>query len=383
MTISPKGFKTYVTNLGIKDGTKDFLCVHSSVPCQAAGVFTQSRFAGPSIIVSKKNIRNAQAQTIVAISKNANVATGAGGLSDAQEIVASVAKELSMVSDDVLIASTGVIGRRYPMEKIRNGIMSLQQKLGPANFADAAEAIMTTDLVPKILSARIGDAVLVGIAKGVGMMEPNMATLLTFFFTDAAIENAVLDGIFRRVMDKTFNCLSIDTDTSTSDTAIILANGLSGDVDLKQFETALEEMAVGLVKKIAKDGEGATKMLEVTVRLARDDAQAKRVAKSIVNSPLVKTAIHGADPNWGRVAMAIGKCSDDTDIMPENTVIKFGDMEVYPRLPDESALAKLEQMLKRDEVNIHVELNIGQGQATVWGCDLSKDYIKINGEYTT
>lgn len=381
---APKGFKTFVTNIGIKDETKDFVCIYSTVPCRAAGVFTQSSFSGPSVLVSRENIKNKQAQVIIAISKNANVANGTKGLHDAQEIINIVAKELSVASDDVLIASTGVIGRLYPMDKIRYGIKTfLRDGLKPANFEDAACGIMTTDTVAKYFSVKIGDTTLVGIAKGVGMMEPNMATLLTFFLTDADIEASMLDAIFRRVMDKTFNCLSIDTDTSTSDTAVILANGLAEKVDLKQFETALEEAATYLVREIAKDGEGATKLIEVTVSSARDNVQAKAIAKSIVNSPLVKTAINGADPNWGRVAMAIGKCNDTTDIKQDKTIIKFNAMEVYPSLLDDDALAKLGNTLHNDEIKIEVELGIGNGSATVWGCDLSDGYIRINADYTT
>lgn len=382
--LSPQGFKTFVTNLGIKDETKDFVCIYSTVKCNAAGVFTQNIFSGASVLVSKENIKNKRAQAIVAISKNANVATGTEGMNNAQEIVNMVANELSIDPSDVLIASTGVIGRLYPMDKIRHGISTyLHDGMVIANFQDAAHGIMTTDTVPKYFSAKIGNATLVGIAKGVGMIEPNMATLLTFFFTDAAIEASVLDDLFRRVMDKTFNCLSVDTDTSTSDTAIILANGLAGPVDINEFEKALEEIATNLVKKIAKDGEGATKLIVVTVNSARDNSQAKSVAKSIVNSPLVKTAIHGADPNWGRVIMAIGKCEDGAGIIPDKVVIKFNDLSVYPHMPDANGLLKLEETLRSDEIRIDVDLNIENGYAKVWGCDLSADYVKINAEYTT
>lgn len=385
IALAPKGFKTFVTNLGIKDETEDFVCIYSVAKCRAVGVFTQSSFVGSSVVVSKENIKNRQAQALVIISKNSNVATGAQGMRNTQEIVTMVATRLSVPPSDILIASTGVIGRHYPMDIIRRGINTLLPAglAEPANFAAAARGMMTTDTVPKYFSVKVGAATLVGIAKGVGMIEPDMATLLTFFLTDAAIESAVLDDIFRRVMNKTFNCLSIDTDTSTSDTAIIMANGLAGDVDIQQFESALMEVATKLVKYIAKDGEGATKLIEVTVHSARNDSQAKSVAKSIVNSPLVKTAVHGADPNWGRVAMAIGKCSDSADIDQDKTVIKFNNMIVYPDLPDADALMELEKTLHNDEIKIAVELNIKDGYARVWGCDLSAGYVKINAEYTT
>lgn len=379
----PKGFLTAVSNIGIKDETEDFVCIYSEAPCVSAGVFTQSRFAGPSVLLSREHLAHGNNRAIVAISKNANVATGAEGERDARDIVAGIAQALAISPEHVLIASTGVIGRRYPMEKIRPHLASLRTHLHAADFAAAARGIMTTDLVPKLAVARVGDAVLLGIAKGVGMIEPNMATLLTFFMTDAAIEREQLDAVFRRVMDKSFNCLSVDTDTSTSDTALILANGLAGPVDLAAFEAALLDISLQLVKKIARDGEGATKMLEVTVEHARDDRQAKRVAKAIVNSPLVKTAAHGADPNWGRVVMAIGKCDDELDIDPAKVSVAFGDMEVYPRQLGEAALAELKAVLTRDEIVIRVSLGLAEGRATVWGCDLSAGYVKINGEYTT
>ncbi len=381
--LSPKGFKTSVLNIGIKDETKDFVCIFSEAPCAAAGVFTQSRFAGPSVTLSRAHLQDGEARAIVAISKNANVANGPAGEEDAKTVVAGVARTLSIADDDVVIASTGVIGRRYPMERIRPHLETFASALRPADFAEAARAIMTTDTVRKCASVRIGDAVLTGIAKGVGMIEPNMATLLTFFVTDASIAKGDLDAVFRRVMNRTFNCLSVDTDTSTSDSAVILANGLAGPVDLAAFEKAFEELALFLVRKIARDGEGATKLLEVKVDKARDYAEAKQVAKSIVNSPLVKTAVYGADPNWGRVAMAIGKCETYQDITPERTVIRFNGMEVYPKVLGEEDLARLKNLLKKEEVSIHVTLNTGENEATVWGCDLSPEYVHINGDYTT
>jgi glutamate N-acetyltransferase / amino-acid N-acetyltransferase len=241
---------------------------------------------------------------------------------------------------------------------------------------------MTTDTYPKFASAQVGNASIVGVAKGVGMIEPDMATMITIFATDAEIAADDLDGIFRRVISRTFNCVSIDTDTSTSDTAIVLANGAGGPVDLADFEAALGDVALALTKMIARDGEGATKLLEVCVDGARDDAQAKFVAKAIVNSPLVKTAVHGADPNWGRVAMAVGKCSDETDIDEANVVIRFGDQELYPSEVGPEGLAQLTEYLRGSDVRIHVSLGIADGE-TVWGCDLTAGYVSINADYST
>jgi glutamate N-acetyltransferase/amino-acid N-acetyltransferase len=214
------------------------------------------------------------------------------------------------------------------------------------------------------------------------MIEPNMATLLTFFFTDAEVSAPALDAVFRRVVDRTFNALSIDTDTSTSDTAAVFANGLAGPVDLVEFEEALYDAALTLVKQIARDGEGATTLIEVRVTGARDAEQAKRVGKTIVNSPLVKTAVHGADPNWGRVAMAVGKCEDDLDIDQERVRIAFGDVEVYPSGAAD-ALDRAQEHLRGDDVVLAVDLGIGPGAFTVYGCDLTDGYIRINADYTT
>jgi glutamate N-acetyltransferase/amino-acid N-acetyltransferase len=244
---------------------------------------------------------------------------------------------------------------------------------------------MTTDTVHKVAESVVAgsSARVVGVAKGVGMIEPNMATLITMIFTDALITKPDLDEIFRRVIDKTFNCVSIDTDTSTSDTAIILASGSAGSVDAVSFESALYEVALSLTKQVARDGEGAEKLIEVCVDGARDVRQAKLVAKSIVNSPLVKTAVHGADPNWGRVAMAIGKCSDENDIDESKVVIRFGTQEVYPTFVDASGLDALSKYMHNDTVRIHVTLHTGNAESTVWGCDLTDGYIRINADYTT
>jgi len=380
---TPKGFKTAVSNIGIRDETEDFVCIYSQEPCNVAGVFTQSRFAGPSIGICRENITNGSGQAIVAISKNANVANGEQGTQDAQEVLALCAKELGIDASEVFIASTGVIGRCYPMDKIRSYTMNLADKMTDADFIAASRGIMTTDLVNKVACIKIGDASLVGIAKGVGMMEPNMATLLTFFMTDADIPQGTLNTLFKRVMDMTFNCLSIDTDTSTSDSAIIMANGSAGSVDLSEFEKGLYDVSEYLVKEIAKDGEGATKMIEVTVNQASSAQQAKYVAKAIVNSPLVKTAVHGADPNWGRVAMAIGKCDEELDIDPEKITIGFCGFEVFPKPLSEQDLATLTGLLEQSEIKIHVSLGIGDYSATVWGCDLSKGYVDINALYST
>ncbi len=380
----PEGFHAYVTNVGVKDQTDDFTLVASDRPCVAAGVFTKSSFAGPSVVVSRRNVANGSARAMVVISKNANVATGAQGMADAEEVVDGVARAVGCAPDEVLIASTGVIGRPYPIDRIREGMALVPTPL-PSRDADAvARGIMTTDTVPKTASARAGKATVVGVAKGVGMIEPDMATMIAMVFTDAEIGRSDLDTVFRAVVDRTFNCVSVDTDTSTSDTAIILANGASGAVDLEDFHAALSSVCESLSKQIVRDGEGATTLIQVDVDGAGSADQAKRVAKAIVNSPLVKTAVHGADPNWGRVAMAVGKSTTEAEVDQSKVVIRFGDQEVYPATLTAHELAALATYMKGDEVRIHVALGTGgTGAATVWGCDLTDGYVRINADYTT
>jgi glutamate N-acetyltransferase / amino-acid N-acetyltransferase len=383
----PRGFTVHVANVGIKDDTDDVCVIASDVPASGAGAFTQSRFAGPSVNLSRRSVADGSLRAFCVISKNANVANGRVGTENAEEVLKSVAAAVGCAPYDVVLASTGVIGRPYPMDKIRAHMNTLRYPFESTNAVDAARAIMTTDTVMKVAHETVGEgnqqARIVGIAKGVGMIEPNMATLIVLFFTDARLSPGDLRPMFKSVIDKTFNCLSIDTDTSTSDTAAIMANGEAGFVDRIAFHQGLERVALSLTRQIARDGEGATKLLTVTVDRARDEAQAKRVAKSIVNSPLVKTAVHGADPNWGRVAMAIGKCEGDSDISPDRVVIRFGSQEVYPTSVDGAGLDRLAAYMKGADVAINVSLMTGNAACTVYGCDLSAGYVKINGEYTT
>ncbi|MEU7056908.1 bifunctional glutamate N-acetyltransferase/amino-acid acetyltransferase ArgJ [Streptomyces sp. NPDC046197] len=386
---TPQGFVVHTAPVGLADdGRDDFTVLASTVPATVSAVFTRSRFMGPSVLLSRDAAADGRARGVVVLARNANVATGKEGESNAREVRASVARTLGVAEDELLIASTGVIGRQYPMPQIREHLGTLSWPFPEGGFDRAARAIMTTDTRPKEVRVQVGRATLVGIAKGVGMLEPDMATLLTFFATDARLDPAEQDRIFRRVMDRTFNAVSIDTDTSTSDTAALFANGLAGDVDAAEFERALHDAALALVKDIASDGEGASKLIEVQVTGARDDAQAKRVGKTVVNSPLVKTAVHGCDPNWGRVAMAIGKCSQDTDIDQDKVAIRFGDLGVYPSrsgdAQDEDALREaVAEHLRGDEVVIGIDLGIADGAFTVYGCDLTEGYVRLNSEYTT
>lgn len=379
----PRGFHCHVANIGIKDRTDDFVVVAADAPCSAAGVFTQSSFAGPSVLVSREHIADLRAQAVVVISKNANVATGQEGLDNAREVAATVAERLGAAEFDVLVASTGVIGRQYPMDRVRAGLAALPGLLRGIDATRVAQGIMTTDTVMKTAEATVGSARVVGVAKGVGMIEPNMATLITLVFTDAEVTREALDAMFRRVIDRTFNRVSVDTDTSTSDTAIVMASGAAGPVPLVELEAALHEVALSLTKQVARDGEGATTLIEVHVDGAASDDQAERVAKAIVNSPLVKTAVHGADPNWGRVAMAVGKSTTADEVDQAAVVIRFGTQEVYPAAVGADGLEQLSAYMRGDEVRIHVSLGVGPADATVWGCDLSDGYVRINADYTT
>jgi glutamate N-acetyltransferase / amino-acid N-acetyltransferase len=378
----PHGFVSHVANVGIKDDTTDFSVLASERPCVADAVFTKSRFAGPSVVVSRRHLADGRPRAVVTVSKNANVATGEEGLRNAVALAAGVAAALECPTEDVFVASTGVIGRPYPMERLHTHLQDAVT-LEEADLAAVARAIMTTDTVPKLAAVRVGDATIAGVAKGVGMIEPDMATMLAYLVTDADVSPDVLRPAFRRVVDRTFNCLSVDTDTSTSDTAVLLANGAAGPVDEAEFEAGLGAVAESLVRQLARDGEGATKLLTVTVTGARDGAQARRVAKAVVNSPLVKTAVHGGDPNWGRVVMAVGKCSGDTDIRPQDVRVSFGSVEAYPAPADDGLLERLAEVLRADEVEINVGLATGEASARVWGCDLSDGYVRINADYTT
>lgn len=389
----PAGFRAHTGSAGLREDGDDVVVVVNDGPAPASSaVFTRSLFAGPSVVLSRANAESGRARGVVVVAKNANVATGEQGMANAREVLDRAAAAVGVAPEDLLIASTGVIGRQYPMDLLRTHLDGLAGARFGSDARAVAAAMMTTDTHPKTAVREIATttgstARVVGVAKGVGMIEPDMATMIAVLFTDAAVEPTVLDSAFRAAVDDTFNCLSVDTDTSTSDTAIAFASGVAGEVAETELREALEAVCLDLTRQLARDGEGATKLLTVEVTGARDHAQAKRVAKAILNSPLVKTAVHGADPNWGRVAMAIGKCHDDTDIDPERVRIVFGDLETYPAFPGEAELERLTQIMRAEEVTIAVDLGVADtvagGSCTVYGCDLSREYISINADYTT
>ena len=387
---SVPGFSWMGINLGLKDQTLDFGVIASECKCTAAGVFTRNNFPGAPVTVGRENIQNGQLQAIVVNSKIANVATGIDGIEDAKNMCRWTGEALGIDPELVLPSSTGIIGRRLPIEKIHEGCKIIPEKLGssPEYIDNFARAIMTTDTHPKWCSASIENSTLLGVAKGAGMIEPNMATMLSFFVTDAKISSEQLQTILRRVVNQSFNRISIDSDTSTSDTVVILANGLAGPVDTEIFEKTLRNSSIQLAKEIARDGEGSTKLIELTVSGAKSQEMALQISKSIINSPLVKTAIHGADPNWGRFVMAVGKVFE-YPVPLSDLSIHFGTGSQVLTVNAESLnadtvkLDAISELLQNQEVFLEVVVGDGEFSETVWGCDLTKDYIEENAFYTT
>ncbi|MEE4421478.1 bifunctional glutamate N-acetyltransferase/amino-acid acetyltransferase ArgJ [Streptomyces bugieae] len=384
----PRGFRAYTGHGGLRDQGDDISVVASDRPAVSAAMFTRSLFTGPAVVLSRAHAAGRDLRAVTTLAQNANVATGRQGEANAAEVVGRVAALLGIDDRHVLIGSTGVIGRPLPMDTIRAHFDAAAGR-GPEAFGagplDVARAMMTTDTRPKTAVRAVGAARIVGVAKGVGMLEPNMATMLAYLFTDAELPADDLDTALRTAVDRSFHCLSVDTDTSTSDTVAVLANGAAGPVDLAEFTAALTDLCLDLTRQLASDGEGATKLLRVTVGRARDEAQARRIAKSVVNSPLVKTAVHGADPNWGRVVMAIGKNTEDRDrdITPDRVTVAFGGIEVYPEEPTPQTLDALTDAMRQSEVSITITLGLGTAEATVYGCDLSAGYVRVNADYTT
>jgi len=384
------GFSWFGKNIGIKDGTLDFGGIFSDVPCQAAGVFTRNTMPGAPVVVGREHLRDGILQAVIVNSKNANVATSQRGVEDSKRICELVAAQCGIEPGLVLPSSTGVIGRRLPMDVIKRGCATLVKDFGKTerHIENFARSIMTTDTRPKWVSASLDGATILGIAKGAGMIEPNMATMLCYFATDAAVPSTLLRPMLKRVVERSFNRVSIDTDTSTSDTVVIMANGLAGTKSPDRFEEVLSEMAIYLAKEIARDGEGATKLIELLVSGAGTAEQALLTAKSIINSPLVKTAIYGADPNWGRFVMAIGKVfAYSVDIARLKIIFGEGsersmiDAETLDR--DEVPLGRISEILKRHEICIQVVIGDGPYSERVWGCDLTEGYVKENAYYTT
>ncbi|MCX7798193.1 MAG: bifunctional glutamate N-acetyltransferase/amino-acid acetyltransferase ArgJ [Melioribacter sp.] len=392
--IAPKGFKAAGIHCGIKKFKKDLALIVSEVPAIAAGVFTQNRVQAAPILLCKKHlIENEKFRAIIVNSGNANACTGEQGYKDAFEMAKLVAQELNIKPEEVFVSSTGVIGEPLPMEKITVGIKKIVQHLNEDDYKSPAEAILTTDTFIKTASSSFlidGKEVTIGgIAKGSGMIHPNMATMLAFITTDAAIEKNIFQFMLKDITDKTFNRITVDGDTSTNDMVLALANGMSGIEPIiagseayKIFYDNLYQIMKKLSLDIVKDGEGATKLIEINVEGAKNDEDALKAAKAIALSPLVKTAIHGEDANWGRIIAAVGYSGiefepDKFEIIINGTPILLRNYNVI--LPAKEA----NKTLKQKEINLLVKLNIGNGKATYWTCDLSEEYVKINGSYRT
>jgi len=376
----PIGFRCAARHAGIKKEGKDLALFASDRPCAAAAVFTRNRFPGAPVIVGRERIRSGALQAVVVNSKVSNVATGEEGIARARRMGAAAASELGIDPDLVLMSSTGVIGRPLPIELIEKGIRGMADELQEDPLVGAL-GIMTTDTHPKALSVSVGDVVLTAVAKGSGMIEPNMATMLVYIFTDARLDAASLDGMLRRAVHTSFNMLSVDTDTSTSDTCVLMANGAAGEVDAAAFESALVALCTRMTEILARDGEGATKLLRVVVDGAATEEDARIVARSLVNSPLIKTMAYGADPNVGRILMAVGKCFS-VELSPERVDATIKGVQVVAggvRAPfhDEAVRA----LLMDDPVEIGVTLGLGLGRAVAYGCDLTPGYIEENAAY--
>jgi glutamate N-acetyltransferase/amino-acid N-acetyltransferase len=390
---APEGFRAAGVAAGIKSAGPDVALIVSDFPAHAAAVFTTNRVQAAPILVTREHLRatHGRARAIVVNSGNANACTGAQGLEDARRMATLAGQALDVPAEQVLVASTGIIGHALPMDRLNEGIQAAAAALA-TDAAPAAAAIMTTDLVPKAAAVEYefgGQVVRVGgICKGSGMIGPHLATMLAFLTTDADVWPEVLQPALAATAARTFNCTTVDGDTSTNDTLAILANGRSGAAvrpnspALHAFEAALEQVCTELSRALARDGEGATKLIEIQVRGARNAADARRIAMTMANSPLVKTAFFGNDPNWGRLMMAAGRAGVRFDA--DRAALWIGDVQLVRQgeaLPFDHAAAVT--AMKQPEVSVTFELAEGASSARVWTCDFSYDYVRINAEYHT
>jgi len=380
---------------GIKaSGKKDLALIYSSTPARAAAVFTSNQVKGAPVQVSSEHVRGGQAQAIVASSGCSNVCTGEQGVADAREMTRLVGELLRIPAGHVLVAATGVIGVPLPMDKIRAAMPNLVKSLSPQGGKAAAEAIMTTDTHPKEAAVRVdvgGRPVTIGgIAKGVAMLEPHLATMLCFVASDAAVARGALAPVLKRAVDRSFNRITVDSDTSTSDTVALIANGLAentpletGSRGMRQFAAGVDAVLAKLARMLVKDGEGATKLVAVTVRGAANGKDALIAARSVANSPLVKAAINGQDPNWGRIMVAIGKSPARVD--QTKVSIAFDDEPLVERgmQKEDVRIPRIREIMGKAEYQITIDLGLGRGEDRVWTCDLSEEYVRLNAEYTT
>ena len=376
----PLGFKCASRNCGLKPVDKDLALFVSEREASAAAIFTRNQFPGAPVILGRDTIKGGRLRAISVNSKVSNVATGAVGVENARRMAAATATECGTTADRVLVSSTGVIGVPLPIEKIEAGLRGMTSDLTDDPLV-GARGIMTTDSHPKALSLSVGPATITWIAKGSGMIEPNMATMLAYIFTDAEFDRGTLDRMLRSVAHVSFNMLSVDTDTSTSDTCVLMANGMAGRVPEAEFEAALAAGCIRMTEILARDGEGAQHLLRCTVRNALNDTEARQVAKSLVNSPLIKTMVHGADPNVGRILMAVGKCFDATIRTAETDAWVNGFQVVQSGARVDFDDSTVRAALATEVVDLEVSLGAGDATATAYGCDLTKGYVEENAAY--
>ena len=399
-----RGFRAGTAACGIKAFTagasaiprdqRDDLCVvHSAFPCDTGGVFTTNKVKSASVVIDQLHLQRNRVQALTINSGNANACTGAQGFRDALLMAKLSADRLDLDPDQVLVSSTGVIGRYLPMDAIKSGITEATAHLGVDSGEAAARAIMTTDTVPKTarLDLHIGGATvrIGGMCKGSGMIHPNLATMLAYVTTDAAVEPGLIASLTKSIADRSFNQVTVDGDSSTNDSFLILANGAAGNEPIRAgtpeaatLKAGLVEVARELSRAIARDGEGATRLITVRVVDAQSDADARTAARAVASSSLVKTAVHGGDPNWGRIVCALGYSG--AELALDRLHLTIGGLVVFERGAGVDVdLAAVRRAFEQPEIEIVATLGLGEGRAEAWGCDLSEEYVRINADYTT
>ena len=394
-----KGFKAAGITAGLKkSGKKDLALIYSEYKAVSAAVFTKNLVKAAPILVDMENIKSENTQAIIVNSGNANACTGEDGYKNAKKMTEIIAEKLNLHPTEVLVESTGIIGVQMDMEKVASGLEKIVPELSEEGGHNAGEAIMTTDTFPKNLAVKIEiggkEVTIAGIAKGSGMIHPDMATMLAFLVTDISIDKKLLQKVFSKSTDDSYNMVSVDGDTSTNDMAGILANGAAGNAkitdenseEFKIFKEALNFVNKELAKSIAKDGEGATKLIEVTTKNARTMEDAKKVSKSVITSSLFKAAVFGSDANWGRILCAVGYSGAELIVDKFELFIKGEDKIIQVAkngMGIDFGEEEVEKILKEEKVGVIVNLNDGNYDATAWGCDLTYDYVKINADYRT
>jgi len=393
--LGPKGFQAAGIACGIKAtaGAKDLALIYSQTPARVAGLFTKNRVKAAPILATRRRVRQGICQALIVNSGNANACTGEQGLKDAEAMAQVTAGALHLLPQHVLVASTGVIGQPLPIERLQQGIPSLVAKLSPLGFADAAEAIMTTDTHPKIITEKVAadnEITILGMAKGAGMIRPQLATMLAFLLTDARVETAVLADLLREGAGTTFQRITIDGDTSTNDMLLLMANGEASrrtlhpdDGPFSRFKEALFRVMEHLALAIVRDGEGRTKVVKIVVKGSKSNRAAEQLAFRVAHSPLVKTAFFGQDPNWGRIMAAMGAAGIVFD--PHKVSIFFDDVPVVEHGVSAPGVTEEQQrrVLQQEEFTVTIDLHAGSAQASILTTDLSTDYVKINASYHT